>query len=266
MKILIMLMCLIAAALPVSAQEGRVVPIFAGRDLLGGVETGRWIDAKTTAGKLKPDEKLWLFDFATGKKSDLVPGRIKECAEVCAENYCFEGEGELGGEFAVGADAGWNVMPRPAKKLDSNNAAVKKIVADFLTLKGLAKKKPDIKAAYQIDVDGDRAEELVVLANHYEQDANQLPRLGSYSFLLMQKRVAGKLRTILIEGDYTAKNRDSDGSEYTLEAIADLNGDGKMEFLVRGVAYNGEENWTKVIELKNNKPSEVKVLYNYCGV
>lgn len=252
----------------------QVVPIFRvtieedykNATLLGGVENGKWLDRKTTFGKLKSSEKLTLFDFDTSKKEEITFGTLKTCGEACDESYCFEPQTSFSAELGIGANAKWNPMPRLPKKLAVNDAKVLKIVADFLKIKGLSKQKPKIETAFQIDSDGDGIEEIIVLANHYELDANSLPKLGNYSFLLMQKTAKGKSQTIMIDGDYVAKNRDSDGSELSLSAVADLNGDGKMEFITNTTAYNGEENWTKVIEIKSNKPFEVKVLYNYCGV
>lgn len=252
----------------------QVVPIFSVRisedyknaTLLGGVENGKWLDRKTTFGKLKGDGKLTLFNFDTGSKEEISFGTLKTCGEFCDEGFCFEPQTKFSAEFGIGTNAKWNAMPRLPKKLAANDPKVVKIVADFLKIKGLSKKKPKIEKAFRIDVDGDGIKEIIVLANHYELDANALPKLGNYSFLLMQKTVKRKSQTIMIDGDYLAKNRDSDGSELRLSALGDLNGDGKMEFIVDTTAYNGEENWTKVIEMKSGKPSEVKVLHNYCGV
>ena len=53
-------------------------------------------------------------------------------------------------------------------------------------------------------------------------------------------------------------------SEYEVSAIADLNGDGKMELVIYCQYYEG--NWVETYEIKSGKLSSVKILDVACGV
>src|SRR5687768_620362 len=96
-----MITLVIISALNISAQK-KVVPIFSDSNLLGGVENGRWLDAKTTVSKLKGDEKLSLFYFGTGQKGEMPSGKLTECADVCSENYCIGRETEIAADLSIG--------------------------------------------------------------------------------------------------------------------------------------------------------------------
>jgi len=95
-------------------------------------------------------------------------------------------------------------------------------------------------------------------------DKNKNPKIGNYSFVSIRKIIKGKAQTIFVTGNF--ENGNYDGGIHELSAIADLNGDGKLELMVSVFAYNGEEHWVNVFEMKSGKPTEIKALYFYCGV
>jgi uncharacterized protein (DUF2141 family) len=88
---------------------------------------------------------------------------------------------------------------------------------------------------------------------------------GDYSFILLRKIVAGKVQNIVVSGDFVTKNiKFGAPGKYELSAIADLNGDGKMEIIVFGSYYEGI--WVETHEMKGNKPTLVKAFDVGCGV
>ncbi len=233
-------------------------------NLLGGVENGKWLNAKTTFGKLKGDEKFSLFNFESGKKGEFSLGAIKESPGVCPEIYEVEPQINTAANFAVGANANWEILPRPIKALSLTEESYKKAVADVLRLRGLPKSPAKIKQAVQVDLDGDGKSEVLLVANHYAEDASLNAKVGNYSFLIIRKTIGGKTQNIFVGGNFLKKKSDYYDGEYELSGIADLNGDGKMEILVEIAGY--EENWLKIYEMKAGKPSEIKALSYYCGV
>jgi hypothetical protein len=95
----------------------------------------------------------------------------------------------------------------------------------------------------------------------------ELQNLGDYSFVLLIRKVKGKLQNTLLEGDFYTSRLLRSGdfappSERAITAIADLNGDGKMEFVLAVFGY--EYNSNTIFEMKNGKP--IKVLESSCGV
>ncbi len=85
-------------------NESDTVPKVSYGNLIGGVENGKFLDAKTTFGKLKDDQKYSLFDFTIGKKGNFSLGEIKEGPGVCEENYYVEPQIEASATLAVGRD------------------------------------------------------------------------------------------------------------------------------------------------------------------
>jgi hypothetical protein len=75
--------------------------------------------------------------------------------------------------------------------------------------------------------------------------------------------VKGKVETIVLDGEYHPKprNPETDGppNVYSLAAVLDLNGDGRMEIIVQGAYYEGD--WKTVYALHG---SEVKNIFG-CG-
>ncbi len=260
-----------------AAAQKTVVPIFSmdteesdtGKrigygNLLGGVENGKYLDAKTTFGKLKGDEKFSLFDFTTLKKGVFSLGEIKDGSGACPENYYVEPEIEQVANLAIGANADWKIVPRQPKAVSLNGAADKKAVADVLRLRGLRKSPVKIKQAFRVDLDGDGADEVILVANYYAEDKNQNAKVGNYSLVIIRQTKGARTKNIFIGGTFLAKKNDYYDGEYTLSSIADLNGDGRMEIIVEVTGY--EENWLNVYEIKAGKPSEIKALSYYCGV
>lgn len=229
--------------------------------LLGGVdENGKFVNAKTAFAKMKRDEKFSLFDFVKGRTGEFSLGEFKAGPGACEENYFSESEIKTATNFAVGAGANWEVLPRKWQAASLTDAVYKKAVADVLRARGLAKSPVKIEKAVRVDLDGDGADEVLLLATHLIGDYEP----GSYSMLLMRKIVGGKVRNTLVGANFLTKKDEYYGGEYTLSGIADLNGDGKMEVMVEISAY--EEGWIKVFEINAGKLTEIKALSYYCGV
>jgi hypothetical protein len=234
--------------------------------LLGGVdENGRFVDAKTTFAQMKRDGNFSLFDFVKGKTGEFSLGEFKAGPGACEENYFAESEVKTATNFAVGTGAKWKILPRKWRAAIVTNAVYKKAVTDVLRTRGLAKSPVKIKKAVRVDLDGDGADEVLLLATHsvFNTRMGQF-QTGNYSMLLMQKTVGGKVRNTIIGGHFLTKKDDYFGGEFSLSGIADFNGDGKMEILVEISAY--EEGSIKVFEIKGGKMTEVKALSYYCGV
>jgi len=232
--------------------------------LLGGAENGKFLDAKTTFGRLKGDTKFSLFNFKSGRKGEFSLGAIKNDEGACPENYYVQPGLNIAADFAVGTIANWEILPRQTKNVSLTDADYKKAVADVLRLRGLSKSPVKIKQAEQVDLDGDGKPEVLLVAHHYAEDASMNAKTGNYSFLIIRKTVGTKTQNIFVDGSFYRKQTDYFDGEYSLSGIADLNGDGKMEFIIDISGY--EENWTKVFEMKAGKPTEIKALSYYCGV
>ena len=232
--------------------------------LLGGIENGKYLDAKTTFARLKGGEKYSLFSFADGKKGVFSLGEVEKAGIMCPENFSLSPKLEASADFAVGANAGWEVVARKPKEISAKNAKYKKAVAEILRLRGMAKSPAKVDSAYRVDLDGDGVDEVLLAASHYIADTGEGAKPGSYTFLMIQKTVGGKVRNLLVGGDFVKKTSGYFEGDYWLLGVADLNGDGKTEIFVHVAGY--EENGLKVYELKSGKPTEIKALAYHCGL
>jgi hypothetical protein len=157
----------------------------------------------------------------------------------------------------------WNLMPRALKVISKTDATYLKIVNDFVRTKGIAKPAAKISQAYRVDLDGDGTEEVILAATNYRGGLMPSVKAGDYSFLLLRKVVAGKPQNILIAGEFYPKAIEfSAPNEFSIQAIADLNGDGRMEIVMHGAYYEGAG--SEIYDVSGAKPK--MVLGAGCGV
>lgn len=267
MKKIIALFCLLILSFNASAQT-RIVPIveMKVKGLLGGVENGKFVDAKTTAAKLKGDEKYTLFGIESADEGEFTVGKPTIGEDICTDFYNIEPSEDAAAGVALGEGFRWNPVPRAVKLIDLNDATYKKIVADVLQTKRITKTTIKLAQAVRVDLDGDGTEEVLIAATKYASgDVSSSAKVGDYSFILLRKIVDGKVQNTIIAGDFITKKVDFGApSEYEISAIADLNGDGRMEIILYSMYYEGSS--TGVYELKGNKAVEVAALSVGCGV
>jgi hypothetical protein len=248
----------------ITAQK-TVVPIVDVKvgGLLGGVQNGKYLDAKTTFSMLKGEQSYTLFGI-TGKTGDLT-ATIETPDVPCEEFYYAKTGLENQKGIAVGAGMDWNIVPRTPKAINLNDKTYLKIVSDILRSKGLPKAKPQIKQAVKIDLDGDGVDEVLISANSYGENISPRADVNDYSFVLLRKIVAGKAQNIMIAEEYIKKYVEFGApSRYEISSIADFNNDGKMEIVLFGEYYEGSE--ASVYAVKGSKAVEVKELNAGCGV
>jgi hypothetical protein len=163
--------------------------------------------------------------------------------------------------IAVGGD--WNALPR-VPKVESNSSPVyRAAVADHLRRKGIRRPQINIVKVLRVDLDGDGTEELLINATRAKlwesgslaNDSNP----GDYSVVLLRRVVKGKVQTIVLDGEYHPKprNAETEGppNVYEISAVLDLNGDGRMEVIVRGSYYEGD--WKTVYAFHGNRVENI---------
>ena len=263
MRKLLSILSAVIFAQTVAAQT-KVVPIIEVQTggLLGGVENGRYLDAKTTFGRLNGEGKYSLYGI--GGRTGEMTATIEAPDEPCDEFYFAKSrlEGQKG--IALGAARNWNPVPRTPKTVNLNNKTYLDVVTAILRRQGLSNAKAKIEQAVKVDLDGDGTEEVVLTASSYGGKIAPNAKAGDYSLLLVRKIVAGKVKNIMIAEEYVKKNVDFGApSRFEISAIADLNGDGKMEIVQYGEYYEGSG--ARVYEI-TDKLVEIKELQTACGV
>lgn len=256
MRILKSFLCLLIFASLVPAQKENVVPIAADYLLLGGSQNGKWLTAEAIAPAIEQKTKTVLINLSGIAKENAVLSDTGEENGACPENKLMRLEPEIGSGFAVGANAGWNLVPRVPKLIRVTDKTYRKIAADFLRTKGIAKTNIRLSQIVEVDLEGDGLAEVLITGNFYKRGNMEAQTVGDYSFALLRKIVKGKTQNVLIEGEFITK-RDYYDPPNTREilAVADLNGDGRMEIVLNTHYYEGT--WKQVFEIKGTNLSKV---------
>ena len=273
MKIFITLLFLSVLSFAVSAQT-KVVPILDMKigGLLGGVQNGKFLNAKTTVAKLIAEQNYTLF-LLDGKNESLKLKKPKNEMDVCDDFYGLEFDEESSekryekGGVALGEGFVWKPVPRASKAIELNNAEYKKIVADYLRAKRITKAESVLTQAIRVDLDGDGKEEVLLTATKVipYDEGKEGEVYDQYSVVLLRKIIRGKPQTILIAGEFYPRSGGGyDGNVFEISSILDLNGDGKMELVVYSQYYEGGA--TQVFQMLGNALVEIKLLAVGCGV
>ena len=257
-------------------SQDEIVLITHNNYLIGGTRNGKWLkeaDVLTNIGK--PTKFIGFDSFIKTKPSEIY-GTFDTLG--CGANYFYFGktakipENVFGDDslkpiLAIGANAKWNPLPRVPKKLDQTNKTYQKIALDFLRTKGMKTTNVKLERVVSIDLEGDGTDKIFIEATNYKNKNGEIggtARAGNYSFVLMRKIVSGKPKNSLVEGEFNPKKPKIEDyvSEFDLSAFADLNGDGKMELILKSLySYGGQS--TEIYELEKNTLN--KVLSVECG-
>ena len=256
-KNLKLLICLaILAAIVPAQQQQAIVPIATENYLLGGAKNGKWLTAETVAPTLGKKTEMFLVGLKGVSKTGAILNNTGEEYGACPENKLMKLEPEIESGFAVGANAGWNLVPRTPKLINSADKNYQKIGGNFLRTKGIAKSKIRLDQIIQIDIEGDASKETIITGNFYKKGLMEDQTVGDYSFAILRKRVGGKEKNILIDGEFFTKRGAYDPpNERKILAVADLNGDGRMEIVLDTSYYEGS--WKQIFEVDGTKVSKV---------
>ena len=248
------------------AQQ-EIVPIveLRHRGLLGGVQNGRWVTAVKIAPKMQAETEFVLVSWNGVEEGAVTLGKKGEQEDVCQDFTRFEFELQQDHGVAIGSTSKWNPVPRIPKAIDVNNATYKTVVTTFLRRKGIIRPVVRIKEAFRVDLEGDGVEEVILSATYYKNGLTSQAAVGDYSFVIVRKAVGKVVTDHLLEGDFILKKVDFGApTENHVSAIADLNGDGKMEIVLNGSYYEGD--FASAFEMKNGKPVKIKEFEIGCGV
>jgi hypothetical protein len=234
--------------------------------LMGGVQNHRWLSPEQM-GPLLGQRSEFVLIGPDGIEEGGVTWGVKEppSQDICQDLVGVEFELESHEGVAVGTGAKWSLVPRPVRPVDVTSPVYKKVVADLLRTKGLPHALVKILRIYRVDLDGDGSEEVLIEATNFKNGLGPSAAAGDYSTLLMRKIVGRTVRTVEIDGEYIRKKIEFGApSELKLAAIADLNGDGRMEIVTYSAYYEGNSSTT--FELVGDDLREVKELSIGCGV
>lgn len=168
--------------------------------------------------------------------------------------------GEFPGPYGVAISAPWNLVPYLFEEVP-DDGTYSGFAHDFLLTRGLDVANPVIKQLFRMDLEGDGINEVVYIAEDVTPGFLMEP--GDYSVALMRKVVDGSVQTAVLGETVAMDESDTFSGAYTLGAVADLSGDGKMEILMNEAFFEGFG--VTVWEYVNDDLGPVSQLSTGCG-
>lgn len=226
--------------------------------LVGGAENRKWVAADRLGPTWKGAHKFALYNLngPAGEVTANIGGDPD-----CADSWSAEPSPPAESGIAI-MSPDWNPLPRIPRAIDVRDATYVKIVGRILRDAGLRRPEVNITEGYKIDLDGDGQDEVVLVASRYRQGVSELTGVGrgtvpgDYSLVLVRKINGAAVRDIFVVKDVRRK-ADEGGLPrgYHLSAIADLNGDGRMEVALYSAYYEGSS--TDIFEVAGGKARSI---------
>jgi hypothetical protein len=167
--------------------------------------------------------------------------------------------GEFADPGALAVIADWDLRPSPVRvETDLADVHIEAVTQVLMSL-GI-EAEPVIFQQVAADIDADGSEEIVIVSKFLPDDLFGRP--GDYSVVVLRKMIEGEWQTAILETSVGEPD-----SPYVLShsiaAIADLNGDGKMEIAVDAAYYEGSG--SAAYEYINDDLGPEPVLGGGCG-
>jgi hypothetical protein len=237
--------------------------VVAGFGALGWWDGSSWVKVET--GDSLPvnggeDYQVAVLDLTattTGGPQAVVCGPLDNIGVVLSHEELL---GAWPGPYGVAISAPWVLTPHIVEQIeDDGTYAV--FARELLSSRGLDVANPVIKQLLRVDLEGDGVNEVLVVAE--EVTGGFFPTVGDYSIIFMRKSIEGTVETALLESAIVFDPDVDFSAAFTVGAVSDLSGDGKMEVVVSAAYFEGLG--VKVFEYVNDDLGPVSQLSTGCG-
>ena len=259
-----------SASITSSPANGPVHPIVdvARGYVLGGSAGGKWLDLKAIAPSIPAQQSYRVYGLGGYIGTGIGPKPASEgapCDETLFSHLKPTAKGTTFDDHALAFAGDWNPRPRRVRLLKTNNPIYRRLVAQMLRQHGL-RSPAQITQLMQVDLDGSGEPAMLIVGQRYT--ATEAPPggisfkalAGDYAFVWLRRMRQGKLQTQFLESEFH-RTISQAPNFFRIANVLDLNGDGKMEVVVRGQYYEGD--WTSVYS--ETKGEFKEVLSSGCG-
>jgi hypothetical protein len=197
--------------------------------------------------------------------------QLEECA--ASETYRVDlglREFALAGENPVGVRGVPDVLPRSVTVLDPSAPEYREAARQVLATLGVDAPDPQVRQVVRVDLDGDGVDEVLVQAQRVNE--NLWAESGDYAVVFLRRVVGGRVQDSVVASGVPGPAEPGSGLPASavapfivvphVAAVADLNGDGRMEVVLGEHYYEGGS--TVAYELRGDGLAEV--LRAGCGV
>jgi len=144
--------------------------------------------------------------------------------------------GSFPGPYGVAISAPWVLQPH-LFEVAVDDGTYAGFASDLLAERGLDLAGPVVKQVIRADLEGDGVNEVIVVAE--EVAPGFLLEVGDYSIVFLRKVVQGEVQTAILEETVVLDEDDQFGGAHLVGAVADLNGDAKMEVVTNSAFFEG---------------------------
>ena len=233
------------------AQAPRDLCILTDFFLVGGFAHGQWLTADEIKPLIRGGEVYRRFSplapagewVGDPPQAEEGPG---EWTRIPARRP-DGGKGEPDGSEAAPADreglsvsCAWNPFPRPPKAQGLQGKAYLDEVRARLRANRL-RAEPVVTESFRFDLEGDGTEEVLVIATNADATIPVF-RKNTYTLVLFRRLVAGKVETTVLHEAYYREDQSGMADSptgYSFGGVLDLNGDGRLELILRNGYYEG---------------------------
>ncbi|HEY3376955.1 MAG TPA: hypothetical protein VGL77_05610, partial [Armatimonadota bacterium] len=137
----------------------------------------------------------------------------------------------------------WNAIPRIPSKGNSRLPEIQQAVRRELARHGITKPQVNIRSVWEIDLDGDGTQEMVVdaLTKNFADELFKRATPGDYACVILMQKQRQDWTSAVIDGEFFTKASLSDKSQndssiiYSTQGFYDADGDGAIEILVQAM-------------------------------
>lgn len=144
--------------------------------------------------------------------------------------------GQWPGPFGVAISAPWELQPHVFESI-SDDGTYAAFASELLSSRGVEVANPPLKQLFRTDLEGDGVNEVLAVVEDVEPGL--LMAEGDYSIAFLRKVVAGEVQTAVLGETVIGPGEGPYGTSFTFGAVADLNGDAKMEMVLDIAYYEG---------------------------
>jgi hypothetical protein len=226
-----------APVLPMPEVEAAVFPIVDAETgfLLGGWANG-WLDPAETVARLGA---LPYRLYVDSRPAGALEGRpFAAAGGPCPIPIVQFDEVIPGGAVALLAAATWAPDARPVREMAATEP-LRAQVARLLAEQGIASPEVRIDQVLRVDLEGDELDELLITATRLgDGSAGRAVNAGDYALVALQPAVGGSLVPLALEV-YLEAAEQAFPYAPVVTGVLDVNGDGRMEIVVRQQRHEG---------------------------
>lgn len=250
------------------------VAVISSQGAVMGIWDGSWRVVEDPAD-LPPVGTTWQVFSEPGVPPD------PQSAPILDENLFCDPVGLsrplVGFEFGqpwLAVQATWPLVPHEVEDFTGQLDVYVNAVRDLLAGRGLEVDNVYVNQLIRLDLEGDGVDEVIVVATEGERADLYTPATDQpFEVVILRKVIAGDVETAVLALRLPEEILSDQGSdlppfafllEYRVIAVADLNGDGKMEIALRDMYFEGAG--LSIWEYVNDDLGPVRVLDLGCGV